>query len=249
MRIGVISGYQLKSLIKKTEVITVSNTYGEVKMELSDFNDHKLFFINRHGAMANLPPHMINYHANIQAFADAHVDYVVSVATVGSLNKKIKPGDIVVPHDFIDMTKTRKYTFYNDTRTHVDMTNPYCSTLREGIMKASSSKKIKTHNEGVYLATEGPRLETPSEIRLFSGYADIVGMTGVPEVILARERGLCYASICLVVNMAAGLQERIRGEELQRVYNEKEPLIAEIIKSMIPLLESKEKRCCCSEKS
>ncbi|MEM0492819.1 MAG: MTAP family purine nucleoside phosphorylase [Candidatus Thermoplasmatota archaeon] len=237
----------MRSLLKRTEIIDISNMYGDVRLEVSEIGEDKIFFMNRHGINANLPPHRINYHANIQAFTDAHVDCLISVATVGSLDKKIKPDDIVIPHDFLDMTKTRRYTFYDDSRTHVDMTQPYCPVLRGKIIEAAS-KIVTTYDKGVYLATEGPRLETTAEIRFFSKYADIVGMTGVPEVILARERGLCYASICLVVNMAAGLQERITSEELQTIYNKKEPLISEIIISTIPLLKTTDKNCRCNIK-
>jgi 5'-methylthioadenosine phosphorylase len=164
------------------------------------------------------------------------------------LKKNIKPGDFVVPHDFIDFTKSRRYTFFDDKRVHVDMTDPYCSSLRNimiNIVKKTDSAKI--FDKGVYLATEGPRLETAAEIGFFSKFADVVGMTGVPEIVLARERGICYASLCVVCNMAAGLQSKLTADDIKTLYNEKEPVISKILKSTIESLDDKRRNCSCKD--
>lgn len=244
MNIGILCGHPLPDLIQHHEKIYVETPYGTVPVFISALGSHDLFFIPRHGEESNLPPHKINYRANIQAFAASHVSCIFSVSTVGSMKKQIQPGDFVVPHDFLDMTKTRTQTFFDDARVHVDMTDPFCPSLRK-LMLQSCQKNLKTgfHDSGVYLATEGPRLETAAEIKFFSARADIVGMTTVPEVVLAREKGICYVSLCLVCNMAAGLQHRLPADEIALVYTKKESVISKILQRTIESLHDMSCRC------
>jgi 5'-methylthioadenosine phosphorylase len=242
MKIGVISGHRLL-LGEKMEEVILETPYGNTKVERYILKDRDILFINRHGEKSNLPPHRINYLANIQAFASANVEYILGIGTVGSMKEKIKPGDFVIPHDFMDCTKSRRLSFFNHKRVHIDMTNPFCPTLRE-LLKESCNKIGNTfHDKGVYLVTEGPRLETASEIRFFSSVADIVGMTLVPEIVLAREKGICYASLCIVCNMATGLQERLSADEISWIYRKKEPIISEILKLSINSI----RRCSCKK--
>jgi 5'-methylthioadenosine phosphorylase len=237
MKIGVLSGHPLPNLIQDPEPLTVETSYGSVPVEVARLDDHELLFLRRHGER-NLPPHKVNYRGNIQAFAVSHVDCVFAVGTVGSMKQSIKPGDIVLPHDFIDLTKTRPYTFYDDRQFHVDMTNAFCPGLRDVLVAtAKTEKSVKVHEKGVYLTTEGPRLETPAEIKCFSQFADIVGMTLVPEVVLAREKGMCYASVCVVCNMAAGLQKQLSADEIGKVYRKREAVVANICKYAIRALK------------
>ena len=241
MKIGIVSGHHIPDLIKNPEKILVETPYGSIVVHISKLGDHELYYILRHGEASNLPPHKVNYRGNIQALASCHVSCILSVATVGSMKKSMKPGDVVVPHDFIDVTKSRPLTFFDDERVHVDMTDPFCPSLREVLIQ--SAEKVKgenVHEKGVYLTTEGPRLETVSEIKFFSSVADIVGMTIVPEVILAREKGICYAALCLVCNMAAGLQNRVTADELTVIYKKKEPVISKILKLTIESLDKKQ---------
>jgi len=246
MKIGIISGHKIPDILKNPEKITVETSYGNIIVEISKLGKNDIFFINRHGPESNLPPHKVNYLGNLQAFASSNVECILSVSTVGSIKNNIRPGDFVIPHDFIDFTKSRPQTFYNDKRVHVDMTNPYCPSLREILANSGKQiKNIKIHERGVYLATEGPRLETSSEIQFFSKYADIVGMTGVPEVVLARERRMCYAAICVVCNMAAGLQKKLTADEISKLYKEKQSVISKVLKTTIEALQDKRKPCSC----
>jgi len=248
MKIGVLSGQRLPGLPKPVETITVETPYGDVSMDRIMLKNQTVFFVQRHGSSANLPPHKVNYHANIHALASAHVDGIIAVATVGSLNKKIKPGDIVIPHDFIDATKQRNYTFYDNQRVHVDMTDPYCHSLRNLLITTGKQHHSLTiHDKAVYLATEGPRLETAAEIRFYSTAADVVGMTGVPEVILAREKGLCYTALCVVVNMATGLQHSLTADEITHVYKQHEPALSTLIQDTIEHYESKKPCTTCAQ--
>jgi 5'-methylthioadenosine phosphorylase len=231
----------MPDMLKNPEKIKVYTPYGDIFLSTSTFGDHEVFVIQRHGEQSNLPPHRINHLGNIHALAVSHVSCVFSVGTVGSMKKTIRPGDLVIPHDFIDTTKSRPVTFFDDQRVHVDMTDPFCSSLRELLLKnCKRLKDVTVHDNGVYLVTEGPRLETAAEIQLYSMVADIVGMTLAPEVILAREKGMCFASICLVCNMAAGLQERLPADEIASLYKKKEPLISKVLQLTIQSLDEKQ---------
>lgn len=240
MKIGIISGNKIENLIDSLEKIDVETPFGDVLIEVAKCNKHSIYFINRHGEKSNIPPHKVNYLGNIHAFSSSHVDCILAMGTVGSMKKNILPGDFVVPHDFIDFTHLRNQTYYNEKRIHVDMTNPYCPFLRNLLIEnIRRSKGLILHEKGVYLTTEGPRLETASEINLFSKFADIVGMTGSPEVVLAREKGICYASLCLVCNMAAGLQKKLETDEISSIYSDKKLDISEIIKKTIDSIDKK----------
>jgi 5'-methylthioadenosine phosphorylase len=241
MKIGILCGHHMPDLMKKPEKIKVETPYGDVVVYASKLGAHDLFFIHRHGEESNLPPHRINHRGNIQAFASSHVSSVFSIGTVGSMKKTIRPGDLVIPHDFIDVTKSRSQTFFDEKRVHVDMTEPFCSTLREALFQSCDKiNDVTFHEKGVYLATEGPRLETAAEIKLYSMVADIVGMTVVPEVVLAREKGMCFASLCLVCNMATGLQNRLTADEIASVYKKKELVISKIVRLTIQSLDEKQ---------
>ena len=239
MKVGVISGNKIPDFISDYDEVTIDTDYGSIQTKICSLDNHTVFFISRHGIKADLPPHKVMYHANIQALAASHVNYIIGIGTVGSLQKQILPGEFVIPHDFIDMTKNRRNTFFDTARIHVDFTQPFCQNIRKALIH--QSKKIcesDVHNKGIYLVTEGPRLETVAEINMFQKFADIVGMTLSPEAVLARERGICYASLCIVCNMAAGMQKMLSAEEIVEVYKEKESTLSTIIKNTIIALEN-----------
>jgi 5'-methylthioadenosine phosphorylase len=245
MNIGLISGRAPPNLIINSETVTVETAYGPIEMEIARCNGHEIYFVARHGPEANIPPHKVNYHGNIQALSDCQIEYLISVGTVGSLNQQMKTGDIVIPHDFIDITKNRNYSFFDKQRVHMDLSNPFCPTLRNLLITQSKkTKSLTIHDKGIYLVTEGPRLETPAEIKMYSSFADIVGMTLVPEVTLTHEKGLCYVSICLVCNMAAGIQKKLPANEITDVYHQKASVITELIKTFITNYKTDDVCCC-----
>ena len=237
MKIGILCGHLLPDLMKQVENIRVETPYGPIPVQVSSLGSHELFFIQRHGEGSGLPPHKINYRGNIQALAASHVSCIFSVSTVGSMKKQIQLGELVIPDDFMDMTKSRPATFFDDERVHVDITDPFCPQLRTSLLESCKATRTRYHDKGVYLATEGPRLETAAEIKFFSSGADIVGMTLVPEVVLAREKGICFAALCLVCNMAAGLQHRLPADDIAKVYTKQEPTIAEVLRRTIESLD------------
>ena len=165
-------------------------------------------FMARHGYGHTIPPHEINYRANIWALHHCGAKAIVSVASVGGIQPDLKPGDVIIPHQIIDYTWGRKNTFFEGLDrpvVHVDFTEPYDSALRQSLLKAARDAKVPVRDAAVYATMQGPRLETAAEIdRLERDGADVVGMTGMPEAVLARELGVPYAAINVVANHAAG---------------------------------------------
>ena len=172
-------------------------------------------FLARHGYGHTIPPHEVNYRANIWALSKCGAKAIVSVASVGSIRADLKPGDVVIPHQIIDYTWGRKSTYHEGQDSpvvHIDFTEPYDRSLRELLIKVAGIAGVTISDSGVYAATQGPRLETAAEIdRLERDGADLVGMTGMPEAALARELGVPYAAINLVANYAAGRADSEHG--------------------------------------
>ena len=195
--------------LSEQRVIKIKTPYGTVETMVGKLDKSDLVFMSRHGRDHTTPPHLVNYRANIWALRELGVRKVLATAAVGSLSPEIHIGDLVLPDQFLDFTKSRPQTFYEGGQQgvlHVDMTEPYCSTARQLILEASGHLGFAVKNGACYVCTEGPRFETPAEIRMFQRLgAELVGMTSVPEVVLARELGMCYATIGMVTNEAAGI--------------------------------------------
>jgi 5'-methylthioadenosine phosphorylase len=168
----------------------------------------EVVFLARHGYGHTIPPHEVNYRANIWAMKEQGADRIVSIATVGGIREDLRAGSLVVPDQIIDYTHGRLSTFavYGEKPVvHVDFTEPYCATMRTEILLAATRAGVSVRDGGVYAAVQGPRLETVAEInRIERDGGEMVGMTGMPEAYLAREAGLCYGTIGAVINDAAG---------------------------------------------
>ena len=210
--IGIIGGTGLTQLanLEITHRQVIRTPYGEPSGALTfgKIKEHEVVFLARHGYGHSIPPHEVNYQANMWALQSQGVKNIVSVATVGGIHPDYQPGSIVIPDQIIDYTHGRKATYFegNNTQvTHVDFTQPYCEKMRKQCMQAATLAGEPYFNGGVYAAVQGPRLETAAEInRLDRDGATMVGMTGMPEAVLARELDLCYAAIAVVANYAAG---------------------------------------------
>lgn len=213
--IAIVGGTGLTQLdglkIQREEAFDTPFGSPSSKLSFGRLGDTEVVFLPRHGKGHKIPPHLINYRANIHALKAAGVTDVIAVNAVGSINPAMPAEAIVVPHQIVDYTWGREFTFADHGNViHVDFTYPYHETLRQGLLKAGKSSSITLHNGGVYAATQGPRLETAAEIdRLDNDGCDLVGMTGMPEAGLAREAELNYACLALVVNMAAGRSEGV----------------------------------------
>jgi 5'-methylthioadenosine phosphorylase len=225
--LGIIGGTGLTRLanLEITHRQVVRTPYGEPSGALTfgRLCGEVVVFLARHGYGHTIPPHEVNYRANLWALKEHGVDRIVSVATVGGINPAIVPGTMVLPDQLIDYTWGRAQTFAVSGEmpvTHLDFTEPYCSAMRRDILRAAARKHIDIRDGGVYAAAQGPRLETAAEINRFErDGADMVGMTGMPEAYLARELDICYAAIGVVVNDAAGRgasKDGIRVEDIQR---------------------------------
>lgn len=223
--LGVIGGTGLTQLSNLEQIRRqlVRTPYGEPSGPLTfgRMAGREIVFLARHGYGHTIPPHLVNYRANLWALQAQGVENVVSVASVGGIREDLGPGVIAIPDQIIDYTWGRRCTFYegeDKAVVHVDFTHPYCGKLRERILEAAGLAGESVIDGGVYAATQGPRLETAAEInRLERDGADMVGMTGMPEASLARELGLCYAAIAVVANHAAGRAASASGIRMQDI--------------------------------
>ena len=223
--IGIIGGSglnQIAELVTPRRVAMVT-PYGEPSAELTVGNLHgtEVVFLARHGDGHTIAPHRINYRANIQALHAQGVREVIAVATVGGIRDELAPGTLVVPDQIIDYTYGRESTFFDGVAQplqHIDFTRPFHGAMRGRLLQAGVASGESLRDGGVYGATQGPRLETAAEIdRMARDGADVVGMTGMPEAALAREMGLDYAMLCVVVNAAAGRGSNADGVAMAEI--------------------------------
>lgn len=240
--LGVIAGtgfYALDALDDAREVI-VETSYGAARVITGSMHGRLTYFVSRHGVDHSVPPHMVNYRAIVQALADSGVTEILAINVVGGIGHAA--GDLVVVDDFIDFTKQRPVTFFDGSSpegvVHIDMGEPYDPHLRATWLRAADELSVPVTPTGIYGAYEGPRFETKAEIRMAAAAGvTVVGMTGVPEVVLAAERGIPYASLCLVANPAAGLSpEPITVEEVMAVVAQGAQTVASILDRAASLL-------------
>lgn len=203
---------QLQALeVDRQEIIMTP--YGEPSAPLTHgwMDGKELIFLPRHGGGHTIPPHRVNYCANIWALQHVGVTHIIGVAAVGGISDQMVPEKICIPDQLIDYTWGRVQTFFDSDAspvTHIDFTEPYCTDLRKSLIRAAETSAVPHIPSGTYGITQGPRLETAAEIqRMKTDGCDLVGMTGMPEAALAHELGLCYASCTVIVNWAAGLTD------------------------------------------
>ncbi len=201
----------------------------------------EIYFLARHGKGHTVPPHLINYRANIYALKKLGVSHILATNAVGSCREEMKPGDFVIPDNLIDFTSGRAQTFYEGADAgdvpeefqkvvHTDVTYPFDQSTRDLLMNTMTSFGISYHDHGVLAAANGPRYETAAEVqmlRMLGG--DILGMTSAPEVFLARELGIKYATVAVVTNFGAGMQSNVSHEEVVEIFSEKIELVKQII--------------------
>lgn len=223
--LAIIGGTGLTQLanLEITQRRVMRTPYGEPSGALTfgTIKQHEVVFLARHGYGHTIPPHRVNYRANLWALKDAGVKRVISVSSVGGIRADLTPGMIVVPHQVLDYTHSRDFTYFDGHErsvVHIDFSHPYTQSLRQRILNAARHAGVPCGDGGVYAATQGPRLETTAEIDRFErDGAHMVGMTGMPEAVLARELGIDYATISVVVNDAAGRRSSRDGVHLESV--------------------------------
>lgn len=209
-KFGIIVGSGFGAFGEEAERQEIATPFGRPSAPIRSmpFGEQVVLILPRHGDQHTLPPHAINYRANGYALKSLGAEAVIALNTVGIVSEKCTPGSLAVPDQIIDYTWGRAHTIYDGEQgefDHVDFTEPFSEPLRQGLLAAARAAGIDCYDGGVYAATQGPRLETAAEVdRLERDGVDFVGMTGMPEASLARELGLDYACLSMVVNLAAG---------------------------------------------
>jgi 5'-methylthioadenosine phosphorylase len=250
--VGIIGGTSVYSLNIATEERIVDTEYGQAVVYAGQWEDRQVIFLARHGKGHRLPPHRINYRANIMALKRLGVTEIIATAAVGSLLERYQPGDLVLLDQFIDFTKNRPGTFFDGGEkgvVHIDLTEPYCSRIRNIIaFQDWQGPDCQLHLKGTYVCTEGPRFETPAEINMFKYFgAHVVGMTNVPEVVLAREAELCYATVAVVTNYAAGIASKaLSHQEVVDTMTKAQASLLALIKTFIVRPITTTAECDCS---
>lgn len=212
-RVGLIGGTGLDHFGEAVRSHDVSSVFGQPSARLAEYQigGSQVFFLPRHGEQHEIPPHAVNYRANIDAFRQLGVEGIIAVNAVGGISGSCPPGSLCIPDQLIDYTWGRAHTFSmtgSDELLHVEFAEPFDGRMRLGLTVAAAIAEINVADGGCVGVSQGPRLETAAEIRRFRrDGCDLVGMTTMPEAALAREAGLDYASLCIVANWAAGLEQ------------------------------------------
>ncbi len=227
----------------------INTPYGTVKVMIGDYMGNEIAFMARHGDKHQVPPHLVNYRGNIAGLKQLGVKNIFATAAVGSLNMEMKPGNFVFVDQFLDFTKGRASTFVEDGVVHVDMTKPYCCRLRDLLTETAANSGLGFNSKGTYVCTEGPRFETAAEIKMFRHFGgDLVGMTSVPEVVLSREAGICYATIAIVTNYAAGISEgKLSHQEVLEMMADSSENVRSLLMNAISSLNNDIACSCCNQ--
>lgn len=216
-RLGLIGGTGLDHWGQAVRTHALDSAYGPSSAPLAEFQvaGLQVFFLPRHGTGHNIPPHAVNYRANIDILRQVKVDGIIAVNAVGGIAGHCRPGGLCIPDQLIDYTWGRVHSFSmsaDDDLQHVDFTHPFSSQLRTGLIQAAGQAKVEITRTGCLGVMQGPRFETAAEIQRLAGNGcDLVGMTSMPEAALAREAALEYACLCVVANNAAGLDDEPLG--------------------------------------
>jgi 5'-methylthioadenosine phosphorylase len=221
--IGIIGGTGVydPTIFEKIKEVKVATPYGSPSpfVSVGEYKDRRLAFIPRHGRDHSIPPHKINYRANIFALKQLGVSRVLSISSVGSLQEKLEPGFFVFPDQFIDRTKNRQDTFFDGAQVaHVSSADPFCPEIRKILISAADEHSMRSVSHSTYVCIEGPRFSSRAESKLFRQWgADIVGMTLYPEVILAREAELCYACLAMVTDYDVWADKPVTADDVTKV--------------------------------
>ena len=246
--IGIIGGTGVYSpeLLKNVKEIKVHTPYGATSdlIKLGDFNGRKIAFLFRHNQNHIIPPHRINFKANIWALKSLGVSRVLATAATGSLKENYKAGEVVIPDQFIDFSK-KTHTFYNEGQFyHISLADPFCSELRKLLIESTKELTIPMHKKGIYLKIDGPQFSTRAASNMYKQFADLIGMTCVPEAILCRELEMCFAVIATITDYDVWADKPVNFEEIKKVMNENLENTKKILEKIIPLIP-KERKCEC----
>ncbi|WP_295619129.1 S-methyl-5'-thioadenosine phosphorylase [uncultured Methanobrevibacter sp.] len=237
--IGIIGGSgveEITGLADNVEKRTVETEYGSVVVSLFNIEGKDVAFLPRHLEGHSCPPHKINFKANIMALKQLGVTQIMATNAVGSVDLDIAPGSIVIIDDFLDFTVNRPRTFYDDDEAiHIDMNEPFCNRLRNALLSHADCINGNVVDGGTIVCNEGPRFETPAEIKMFRIIGvTVVGMTTCPEVVLAREKEMCYSSITIVSNYCTSISKSTLGvEEVYDIMGQKKEELIDLLHNVI----------------
>lgn len=249
-KIAIIGGSGLEDprLFKKIKEVKIRTPFGypSAPLTIGDFLGKTVVFLSRHGKKHQFPPHKVPQKANIFALKKLGVERIIGIGAVGSLQEKFKPGDIVICDQFIDFTKKRDYTFYNEETTHVSLADPFCPELRDLFYREAKKLKITVHKQGTYWCIEGPRFSTRAESRFFRNFADIIGMTLIPEASLARELEICYLSLAAITDYDVYQPRPVSFEEIVKTMAKNSENIKKLLRAAVPKIEN-QRKCLCKK--
>lgn len=250
VQIAIIGGSGLYNLLDEPDTVEVQTPYGMPSsgIDIGKIKGVEVAFIPRHGKKHTIPPHRVNYRANIWALNKLNVKRIIGVNAVGSLKKEYMPGDIFIPDQFIDYTRKRDLTFYDGPEVyHISMADPFCPEMN-ALMKESADKRgFRAHLGGSYACIEGPRFSTRSESNMFRQFADIIGMTLVPEVNLAAEMAMCYSTLATITDYDVWADKPVDTREVIETMKKNEEKVQSILTDIMPGL-SVERKCSCSHR-
>ena len=237
--IGIFGGTGIydSGLLKNTKEITIDTPYGNTSdsITIGEFSGRKIAFMPRHGRKHTIPPHMINYRANVWAFKELGVKRIIAPSAVGSLKENFQPGNFALPTQFLDFTKSRETSFSENGRViHISVAEPFCPELQKAVIDSAENQDVILHKNCTYVCIEGPRFSTKAESKFFkSTGADIIGMTLVPECQLAREAQICYVSVSTVTDYDVWAEKPVTAKEVLETLSKNVEKTKELLKVLI----------------
>jgi 5'-methylthioadenosine phosphorylase len=252
IEIGIFGGTGIydSGLLKDSKEITIKTPYGETSdtITIGEYNDRRIAFLPRHGKKHTIPPHLINYRANIWAFKELGIKRIIAPSAVGSLKEEIKPGDFVIPTQFLDFTKSRKNSFSENGKViHISVADPFCPELQCVVSDNMKNQNISMHENCTYVCIEGPRFSTKAESKFYRSIdADVIGMTLVPECQLAREAQICYASISTVTDYDVWAEKPVTAKEVMNTLEKNVQITKKLLTEIIDKIP-KTRSCVCDK--
>lgn len=252
VEIGIFGGTGIydSGLLKEPQEITVETPFGKPSDSITTgiFKGRKIAFLPRHGKKHTLPPHMINYRANIWAFKELGVQRIIAPSAVGSLREEIEPGHFALPTQFLDFTKSRKGSFSEDGHViHISVAEPFCPELQSTVLDVANKQNLNMHQNCTYVCIEGPRFSTKAESKFYrSTNSDIIGMTLVPECQLAREAQMCYVSISTITDYDVWAEKPVTAKQVLETLSKNVERTKKLLTEMVEVIP-KTRGCNCAK--
>jgi len=252
VEIGIFGGTGIydSGLLENTQEVDIETPYGKPSdtITVGEFNGRKIAFLPRHGKKHTIPPHMINFKANIWAFKELGVTRIIAPSAVGSLKEELEPGHFALPSQFLDFTKSRDGSFSAEGRViHISVAEPFCPELQSSIIKVTEKQNLKIHKDCTYVCIEGPRFSSKAESKFYrSTGADIIGMTLVPECQLAREAQICYASISTVTDYDVWAEKPVTAKQVLETLSKNVEKTKKILTELMDTIP-KTRSCSCAK--